>query len=153
MPKLTKEQFAAMLDGRPLGQEMSTAEIKSAIASELIVCFGASYDTFEAYGKIAGRAGCWQGGNIYFSGDAVLSEIDAWYIIKNGIQSKKVRAIWWSETEQGEHCSWRYETDIPHATFKIFEGNELYCIGIVMYYKDIYPDQATPETQKPEPYD
>lgn len=142
MTKYTKEQFAAMLDGRQYGDELTSDDIKLAFEKDLIVCFGASDDSFEAYGKIVGEVGCWQGGNIYFSGNAVLSESDAWYIIKNGIQSKKVMAIWSSETEQGEHCSWRYETDIPHATFKIFDGNELYCIGIVMDYKDIYLEKT-----------
>lgn len=40
---------------------------------------------------------------------------------------RKVEAVW---HDDGNPC-WTYETDIPHATFDIVEGDEVFCRGIV----------------------
>lgn len=40
-------------------------------------------------------------------------------------------------------ASWRYETAIPHHTFNVMEGEDLYCVGIVFALADV-PASAQP---------
>ena len=144
MTKYTKEQFAAMLNGRPLGQEISADEIKSAIESELVVLL-ISYDNIiNISGKISVTERCFNNSIIGFGdNDKILNEYDIWY-------SEPVPIVEISCTRKdNEIIIWQIETKIPHAVFHITnENGELQCGGIVMDYKDIYPDQATPETKK-----
>jgi hypothetical protein len=39
-----------------------------------------------------------------------------------------IKAVWCAP---GQDASWTFETEIPHATFRVMEDNELFCIGIV----------------------
>lgn len=154
MPKITKEQFAAMLNGRPLGQEMSTDEIKSAIASELVALL-VSYDNIiNIRGKIMVTERCFNNSIIGFGdNDEILSEYSIWYLEPQIFAGLPIINITCT-LKDSELTIWQFETKIPHAVFHIInENGELQCGGIVMDYKDIYPNQATPETQKPEPYD
>lgn len=34
-------------------------------------------------------------------------------------------------------ATWAFETSIPHQAFRIFKGNDLHCLGIVFYQKDL----------------
>ena len=50
------------------------------------------------------------------------------------ITTHDIKSIWDTTHDSGEGdepCSWKYETEIPHATFRIMESGELYCVGIV----------------------
>lgn len=143
MTKLTKEQFAYMLDGRQRGEELSGYDDITAASSRLVVCICVSDDLFKAYGRITGEAGCWQGCNVYFCGDAVLSENEAWLHLKNNNEPdlKKIRVLYQDKNENIKHCYWQFKTEIPHAAFNIYDGDEIYCEGIVIAYNDIYPDQ------------
>ena len=143
-----------MLDGRPLGQEMSTDEIKSAIASELVALL-VSYDNIiNIMGKIMVTERCFNNSIIGFGdNDEILSEYSIWYLEPQIFAELPIINITCT-LKDSELTIWQLETKIPHAVFHIInENGELQCGGIVMNYKDIYPNQATPETQKPEPYD
>lgn len=149
MPKITKEQFAAMLNGRPLGQEMSTDEIKSAIASELVALL-VSYDNIiNIRGKIMVTERCFNNSIIGFGdNDKIVNEYSIWYLEPQIFAGLPIINITCT-LKDSELTIWQFETKIPHAVFRIINGNgELQCGGIVMDYKDIYPDQATPETKK-----
>lgn len=77
-------------------------------------CFNSQTKEFEDWelgniGFLASYNGRWfDGGRVYEDGD------------------KYIDAIW---CEDG--YSWTYHTNIPHATFNIYEGSETYCKGIV----------------------
>jgi hypothetical protein len=58
MTKYTKEQFAAMLNGRQYGDELMSDDIKLALENDLIVCFGESSDILNARGRIESYACC-----------------------------------------------------------------------------------------------
>jgi hypothetical protein len=45
---------------------------------------------------------------------------------------KTIEAIWGKDG-----YSWTYKTDIPHATFDIFEDGEKFCRGIVFDIKSL----------------
>lgn len=53
--KYTRDSFAAMLDGREIGKEMSQEEEKIAASNGLTVVFGYSDDNIEVRGQVDGH--------------------------------------------------------------------------------------------------
>lgn len=109
---MTVEEFAAKLNGRQYGNEITKDEAILARNLDFLVVFGASDDLAELRGAIDGECDCFEGG-----------------VLKRGEgRSLPIKAVWCPE---GRDCSWAYETDLPHAEFKIMEEGEVYCYGIV----------------------
>lgn len=46
-------------------------------------------------------------------------------------KARVIEAIW------GKEYCWEYKTNITHAEFEIFEGNDKYCKGIVFDIRDL----------------
>jgi hypothetical protein len=140
---MTKEELAAMLDGREHRNEISKREEKAAKESGLVVVFGASDDLMEFRGVIYDEDDSYEGGTAYVDENGLLeNECDddrCPYFKKLAERAKKIEAVWCAEETEtgGSHISWIYETDIPHSTFKIMEGKEIYCIGIVFNINDL----------------
>jgi hypothetical protein len=105
---MTIFDFAEVLNGREYLNEMTPLEEQRAKGLNFVVVFGYSDDLAEFRGAIDEEIDCYDGGRIFE---------------KNG---KYIDAVW----DEGEY-SWTYNTNIPHATFDICEGNEKYCKGIV----------------------
>ena len=105
---MTIFDFADGLNGRGYNNEITPFEEQRAKELGFVVVFGYSDDNAEFRGAIYDEVGCYDGGRVY--------EQDGKYI----------DAVWC----EGEYC-WTYNTNIPHAEFDIFEGNEKYCRGIV----------------------
>lgn len=109
---MTVEEFAAKLNGRQYGNEITEDEAILAENLDFLVVFGASDDLAELRGAIDGECDCFEGG-----------------VLKRGEgRSLPIKAVWCPE---GRDCSWAYETELPHAEFKIMEEDEVYCYGIV----------------------
>lgn len=105
---MTIHDFAEMLNGRRYGDEMLPSEIAQARELGFTVVFGYSDDCVEFRGDYTDEIDCFNGGRVYEDGD------------------KYIDAVWCD----GEY-SWTYKTNIPHATFDIYEDGEKYCRGIV----------------------
>jgi hypothetical protein len=105
---MTIFEFAEKLNGRNYLYEMTEEEEAEAKALGFIVVFGYSDDNAEFRGAYDEEIGCWDGGRVYEDGD------------------KYIDAVWC----EGEY-SWTFKTNIPHATFDIFDEGEKYCKGIV----------------------
>ena len=138
MSKYSKEVLAGMLNGRQRGEEITESESEAAKESGLIVVFGYSDDNAELRGAIDDEVGCFDGGEIYITKNGVLNTDcacgmyhDCDFARMAFSQAKKISAIW------GEDVPWSYETDIPHATFDIFDGEDLFCRGIVFSIEDL----------------
>lgn len=109
---MTVEEFAAKLDGRQYGNEITEDEAILAENLDFLVVFGASDDLAELRGAIDGECDCFEGG-----------------VLKRGEgRSLPIKAVWCPE---GRDCSWAYETELPHAEFKIMEEGDVYCYGVV----------------------
>lgn len=108
---MTIKEFANMLDGREYMHEITPEE--EALAKELgfVVVFGYSDDNAELRGAIHDEIGCFDGGEL-----------------KHKDLPGKIYADWCPEDLD---CSWAYGTEIPHEKFFIYEGDDLYCEGIV----------------------
>ena len=129
--KITKEALAALLDGREYRSEITSDESKLAKENGLVIVYGASDDLMEFGGAIYGDIDCWEGGTAYLDGNGLFENFcnDAAcpYAEIERAKGKTIEAVWCPPGGG----SWAYVTDIPHATFKIYEDGELYCVGIV----------------------
>lgn len=140
--KTTKEQMAALLHGREIGNEITKDEERLAKESGLLVVFGASDDLMELRGAVHDEAGCYDGGDALVSDGGVLMkwetlldsqhsqiEVRDWFAQKD--DSFVIEALW----DQGG-VAWSYKTSIPHATFDVMEDGAVYCRGIVIDMED-----------------
>ena len=137
---MTKEELAALINGREYRHELTAKEEKSAKDARLVVVFGASDDLMEFRGAIDDECGAYDGGAALVDNLGLLPErkqIDSDddealkdYFARQP-NARKIEALWCKE---GEY-SWTFKTDIPHATFEIGDsyGQETkpYCRGIV----------------------
>jgi len=133
---MTKEQLAELLDGRMYGSETTKEERAAARESGLVVVFGASDDLMEFCGAIYDEVDCYEGGAAYLDEspgfinglfESKCHDDDCPYAEKERMNCRTIKAIWCPPGGG----SWAYETEIPHATFNIYEDGELYCVGIV----------------------
>jgi len=134
---MTKEELAKMLDGREYRDEISKEEAQLAKQHGLVVVFGASDDLMEFEGAIYDESGSPARALVDAEGllperDSIDDddELEAWFHRKK--KAHVIEGIWGKEG-----YSFTYKTDIPHATFEIFDGGEKYCRGIVFSLADI----------------
>jgi hypothetical protein len=73
---MTKEQLAALLNGREYGSEITREESAQAAKDGLVVLFGASDDLAEFRGAIHDEHGCWDGGAPIYLMDGEIFEDD-----------------------------------------------------------------------------
>ncbi len=109
---MTKEELATMLDGRQYLAETTSQIEQLAKDNNLLIVYGGSDDLCEFRGAIDDEMDCYEG-----------------RMITHKELSKPIEAIW---CPKDIDCAWSYKTDLPYSEFRIFEGNELYCIGIVV---------------------
>lgn len=133
---MNKEELAELLNGREYLSEMSNKEEELAEESGLVVIFGYSDDYVELRGAIYNEIGSWEGTTLYFSQSGLLEneckDDDCPYFVRLKGTAKTIEVIWGRDG-----YSWIYETNIPHATFDIFEDGEQFCRGIVFDIKDL----------------
>lgn len=120
---ITKEQLAAMLDGREYRNEVTTEVTEVAKSNSLVIVFGASDDLMEFRGAIYDEIGSCHGVSAYLNQQGLC--IDG--------KCEEIKAFWCEDGYSG----FTYKTNIPHATFDILEGNEKYCRGIVFSLNDL----------------
>jgi len=135
---MTKEELAAMLNGRQYDEEISKDEERLAKEAGLVVVLGYSDDNMEFRGAIDDEIGCGDGSIVEMLNGKILAnrcdDENCPYFAKlrRSPDIKKIEAVW----AQGEY-SWQYRTDIPHAEFDIVEDGEKYCRGIVFELAEI----------------
>ena len=124
---MTAKELAEMLDGREYLSEMSHNEDMEAFYNGLVVVTGYSDDCVEFMGAIDDEIVAFEGRKIYINKDGNISARK----FDNGL-CNEIKAVW-----GGDKAPWTFETDIPHETFNIFEGDELFCVGIVFNIDDL----------------
>lgn len=129
-----KEALATVLNGRKYREETPREIILTAKESNLVIVFGASDDLMEFRGAINDEFGCYDGGTAYITGNGLLElcECECKYYEKAKETAIPIEALW-----DKNEWAWEYKTDIPHATFEIYEDNKPYCKGIVFSLDDI----------------
>lgn len=119
-----------MLDGLQYPVEPSQEIIKLAKANNIVIVFGASDDLMEIRGAIDDEVGAWNGATVLIDKHGLFVECNIHCKHSNSEKERcsKIHAIW---DDKDRNCSWSYKTDIPHVEFKVMEGDEVYCYGIV----------------------
>jgi hypothetical protein len=140
---MKKEDLAATLNGvqYPAHRSITGHIIEQAKAGGLVIVYGASDDLMEFAGAIRDEVGCYEGGEALVDAKGVLDrdqiDDDDDEAIADYVTRKKagrtIEALWCAE----DGISWTYKTDIPHATFEVHEGDEIYCRGIVFALADL----------------
>jgi hypothetical protein len=132
--KLSIHAFARMLSGRQYGNEISKVEEKTAKEQGLLVIFGASDDLVELRGAIHEEVSAYNGTSFRLENDGLVMphECDCEFCTFDPDDGAEIKVLW----DEGEY-SWMFETEIPHATFEIVEGEEKYCQGIVLEMKSV----------------
>jgi hypothetical protein len=139
----TAKEFAARLNGREYGNEITKAEEAEAKAAGLVVVFGYSDDNTELRGAIRDEVGTYDSTTFRVSRDGHVlvdwesldkdeeAEVERYFARKR--ESAEIEARW---SPADPECSWAYRTGIPHETFDVMEDGELYCRGIVFALAD-----------------
>lgn len=124
-------EIAEKLNGIAYGENIRDIEAK-AKEHGIVIVMGASDDLMEFSGAIEDEGGLayGKGGKVYFDHSGVPQD--------DTKRDNMIEAIWCNSCdENGVMATWSYKTDIPHEKFKVFEDEELYCIGIVFSIDDI----------------
>lgn len=135
---MTRDEWAAKLNGCEYGDEIDRKEAAKAKADGVLIVYGASDDLTEFAGAFNDEAGAYDGathlitrkGLIPPHGDCDCDHCGYENFVK---KASTIEALWCAE----EGYSWTFATAIPHATFEVTEDDEPYCRGIVIDVKDI----------------
>ena len=73
---MTKEELAALINGREYRDEVTPEIIQNAKENNLVIVFGASDDLMELRGAIDDEIGCYDGGFIKVHKQGILSNFD-----------------------------------------------------------------------------
>lgn len=144
---MTKEQLAALLNGRQYRSEITDEEAAAAKAAGLLVIFGASDDLVEFRGFISDEIGAYNGTTFRLCPEGLLPEWpntsdEGWdeseaedYFRRKALGFVDIEALW----DEGGY-SWVISppSTLPHATFVIKEeGEPDFCRGIVIDMADL----------------
>ena len=142
---LTKEEFAERLSGREYGNEITREEEKIAKGSGLFVIFGYSDDNMEVRGLECDEFACYEGKTFLIDSKGILpassvSDLDTEFEeeIRDFLDRKKVAKsleACWCKDPSG--AAWTFETEVPHATFNIYEDDDVFCVGLVIAKEDL----------------
>ena len=139
---MMKKHYATIFNGREYGKEMDGIDEAELKKNGIVILFGYSDDNMEFRGAIDDEIGCWGGRTVYLTKNGLLENPgclhcdDCSHYKKSSDSSRSIKAIW-SEHAKDSEYAWRFETDIPHETFEIFEEGEKFCLGIVFNMADV----------------
>lgn len=144
---MTKEELAALLNGRQYGSEITKNEEVTAKAAGLVVIFGYSDDLVELRGAISDELGAYGGTRLTITAEGALPDWDSVehsdkeaareYFRQEALPREVIDCEWAPANEST--LSWSYTTKMPHATFEVMEDGDVYCRGIVISLADITP--------------
>lgn len=143
MSKFTAETFSKMIDGCEYRKELTEAQRQQAKENGLVVVYGASDDLMEFDGAIYDEMDCYGGGTACLNQEGLLKSPDCdceecEYFQSYARQNYRTITSFWC---RGDGYAWTYETDIPHATFEVWDNGERYCRGIVFSVDDLKKEE------------
>lgn len=139
-----KEMFAARMNGREIGHEISEAECADAKEAGLVVVFSASDDLLEFRGAINDERGAYNGALAFIDEDGLIP-------LRDEIESDEVMKSYFDRWPKRVEISAKWDFDgysflidskAPYAAFEIVESDVpieecKYCRGIVIDLKDL----------------
>lgn len=143
-------EFAQKLHGRIKGKDIMTDDEILARDNGLCIVVGESDDLMGIYGAIYDEVGALNGGLAWVRDDGTIigdencSDVEREDMSNASIPT--VRAVWQPKELKG--ASWLITTEIPHATFDIYDDEDteqIFCRGIVFALVDALPLTARQE--------
>ncbi len=134
---MTAETLAALLDGRQMGNEIFSDEEKRASEAGLVVVFGYSDDNVELRGVICDEVSAYNGTTVYLNATGLLQNDCDSYRCPHFERARKRAASFKAKWDDGSGAAWTFDVPWPHATFKVFEGTELFCVGAVFALSEV----------------
>jgi len=138
---MTTQELATKLDGSEYPLRITPHVRGIAVASGLLIVYGASDDLVEFDGAWSDEGGVYNGGTVSIDREGIVpdfgsvehevSEVEKW--MRRNKAAAKVEALWCEE----EGFSWTYKTDLPHVDFLVMEDGEPYCRGMVIALADL----------------
>ncbi len=126
---MTAKELANRLNGMQYGAGFGDV-LEEAKKSGLVIVTGESDDLMEFDGAIYDEGGCFGGGRVYFDRDGVDQEGEE--------RANCIQAVWSNGVNRnGVPATWIYKTGIPCERFDVFEGDALYCEGLVFLVEDL----------------
>lgn len=126
---MTAKELANRLNGMQYGACFDDTS-EEAKKSGLVIVTGASDDLMEFNGAIYDEGGCFDGGRVYFDANGVDQEGEE--------RANWIDARWCNGMNRdGLPATWTYTTEIPCERFDVFEGDDLYCEGLVFSVEDL----------------
>ena len=123
------KELANRLNGMQYGAGFGDVS-EEAKKSGLVIVTGASDDLMEFNGAICDEGGCFDGGRVYFDASGVDQEGEK--------RANWIDARWYNGMNRdGLPATWTYTTEIPCERFDVFEGDDLYCEGLVFSVEDL----------------
>lgn len=133
---MTPQEAADTLNGKQYREEGTKGFFGEMQRFGLVAVYGASDDLMEFEGAINDEVGCNNGGTAYLTSSGLVENDcesdDCPHFERLKASATKIHAKW----DDGGF-SWRYETDIPHVKFIIYEDEDKYCEGIVFALADV----------------
>ncbi len=144
MNSITTKELASTLNGREYLHELSTEEAEFATKNNLVVIY-IDNELFEVRGSIKDSIKCYNGLTIYLDPTGIQTTIDSecyqtCELYRNMLKSYKQITPIWVDEGVGKGGYWKFETDIPYETFKIFKDGDLDCVGVVLSSDDLKED-------------
>lgn len=137
---MAAKELAAMLDGIDYCECIPADVIRKAEDSGFVIVYGHSDDCLEFEGAITDEIGAYNGRAIQLVADKIsaYNRQMRWVVADKRTLSGKlgpneIRAKWCPDGS----TPWTIETDIPHATFDICDGDEVFCKGVVFSIYDL----------------
>jgi len=131
-------EIAEMLDNSKYPLEITEEIIALAKENNVVIVFGACDDLMEFRGAIDEEIGAYNGVFARINKNGLFDDHDCGceYALAAKNACSQIRAIW---NNKDRKCSWLYKTDIPHTEFTVFEGNDVFCYGIVFSLDNLTP--------------
>ncbi|MEG1925428.1 MAG: hypothetical protein RR415_06750 [Ruthenibacterium sp.] len=131
--------FAEMLNGRKAGAEIDRKEEEVAEVLGFVVMYGKGDSSYEMRGAISAHFNCAERGRVLVGPNGIVSSCvydehsgdpeQECEKVKRAKAASSPIDVYWCD-KQTEY-TWSFKTNIPHATFCIRDGAELFCEGIV----------------------
>lgn len=125
--------LAYQLDNIGYHPDFTKEQLQFAIDNGLVIVYGASDDLMEFDGAIREELSAWEGTVALVDAHGVITEDRS----EPAGPHQSIYAFWCSDEADADGFTWSYKTDIPHSTFRMMDGEEKYCRGIVFALADV----------------
>ena len=124
------KEFTERINGKQYLNELTDEDVQVARTNGFLIVYGYSDDNVEVDGVFCEEFGAYDGTVIFYrpSDKSVYESEDS---CEGDIE---INCLWCAEDSE---FSWSFKTSLPHETFEIYDGDEKFCLGIVIDTKNI----------------